>query len=188
MLVKASRWLVAIVSVVIFIAVLLQNWGTNTANKQVDEGNAAVEAANRFTTQGSPKYSELFADANIEGFPGNREKLKELAQETAGLFDQSAAQFRVAAAKFEEATKNSVDSTVKEYWLLKVQIYQKSAEVKTAVGKIAALFADDSVENLDQFNEKARPHTETIEKQTAEIDALVAKADKLQADHKDKFR
>ncbi len=188
MLLKIVRIVVAAVAVVVIVSGLIVSWGTGKANKLIEDGNTAVEAANKFTLEASPKYDELFSETNLQGFPGNREQMKASAQEVADLFGKSAEQFRVAATKFEEATKQAVDSKVAEYWTAKVQAFQKMAEAKDAVRKIALILTDDTVENIEQFTERATPLSKNAQQLNSEAEQFTATADKIQADNKDKFK
>src|SRR6187431_2834617 len=130
MLAKFSRYLVAGVAVVIAVCTIWVNRGTSQANKHVDEANVASEAGDTLTSQIGPKYSELFSEANLQGFPGNRDQYKANATETAELLDKAAAQYRLAADKLEEAGRQPVKKPLADYWGAKVQAYRKLAESK----------------------------------------------------------
>jgi len=188
MVIKSVRIAVAAAFVLVLVATLWRQWGTSKGNTLVDESNALASEANSLAEQAGVKYKELFSEANLAGLPGNRERLKALAQETADLAGKSARQYRASAAKLEEATAQLVDSTVVDYWSLKVKAYQKFADSKDAFARVALALLDTTIQDADQLGEKLSSLTDealALDKEHAE---LAARADRLKAQHSDKFR
>lgn len=179
------------VLVVVLISLAVSAWsffGTRSANKLVDEGNVAVDAGNALVTQAGEKYTALFSVENLTDYPGNRERLKNPAQETADLFGQASQQYRLAAAKYDEATQQNVDKVVAEYWSLKVQEYRKFADAKDVYRGIPLLLLDETVADVEELGRRITAITAQAETLDAEVAQLTTQADKLREDHQDDFK
>ena len=185
MLVKFARYFVAGTALLIFVCTLWVNWETTAANKHVEEANAASQAGNDLVAQIGPKYKELFNEANLQGFPGNREQYKAKAQETVELFNKSAEQYRLAASKLEEASRQAVKQPLIDYWSLKVQSFRKLADSKQAFGKLVQLLLDESITDMNALNEKVGPLVDEAVRLDGESDKLGVEAQKIQDAHKD---
>lgn len=187
MVTKIVRYGLGIVVVVILVATLINQWGTKKANALVEAGDAAIKSANTLTEDGGGKFRALVAEANLNGFPGNRSQLEPMAREAADLLGKAAEQYRLAASKYEEASHQPVDKVVINYWLLKVKASQKLAESKEAFRQAALLFLDRSIEQKDALVEKLLAASKNAQDLKAEYEQLSAEADKVQNAHKDKF-
>ena len=187
-MVNFSRYLVVGVGVLVLVCTLWVNWGTTQANKQVDEANTASQAANALVPQAVAKYRELFSEANLQGYPGNRDQYKANAQEAVDLFAKSAEQYRLAANKLEEASKQSVKKPLSDYWTLKVQSFRKLADSKEAFGKLVHLLLDESIPDIDALNEKLGPLVDQATQLSDESDKLDAEAQKIQDANKAEFK
>ncbi|MBC7816579.1 MAG: hypothetical protein IAG10_06805 [Planctomycetaceae bacterium] len=188
MLVKISRYFVVGAAVLIAIASLYVRRETSQANKQVDEANAASQAANALAEQVGPKYKDLFSETNIQGFPGNRDQYKATAQETVELLVKAAAQYRLAADKLEEASQQKVKKPLAEYWGLQVQSFRKLADSKEAFGNLVRLLLDESIQDTVALNEKVSPLIDRALALNEESDKFSAEAKKIQDQHKDVFK
>jgi hypothetical protein len=102
---KASRIVGGLAAVVIGAISLIVYWNNSRANKLVDEGNAAVEAGNAYVAQAATLYKELYSEANLTAFPGNRDTYSHKATEAAELYSKAAGEFRTTADKFEQAAE-----------------------------------------------------------------------------------
>ncbi len=176
-----------VVGLVILTCSVLVSFATRTANKLVDDGNLAAVAGNQFAEQAGTKYTELFTDANLEGFPANREQLIPVAQSLAELMEKSAEQYDLAAESFEKASQEGVKEVLKEYWLLKVQSFRKFAESKRTFRTVALLIPDEGVTDIDVFNEQMSPLIDEALKLDTESKELAAQGEKLRSENSDSF-
>lgn len=181
MWVKLSRYLVVGTFVLVAASTL---WVNSQANKQVDEANAAVQSANALTDKASPLYTELFSEANLLGYPANRDKLRVTAQETIDLFANAAKQYRLSADKLEVASQKGVKKPVADYWTLKVQGTRKLAESKEAFGNVVRLLLDETISDLDTLVEKMKPLVDQAVRLDEASDQLEAEAQTFQEAHK----
>lgn len=187
-MVNIVRYIVAGIVLIVTLCSLWSNWGTTQANKQVDEANAASQAANVLVSEFVPKYKELFTEANLQGFPGNREQLKPIVIEGRETLTKAAEQFRLAATKLEEAATRPVAKPLSEYWGLKVKAYRKLAESKEKFIKVVELFLDESNTTLDVLDGKLGPLIEEATKLNTESDAFDAEAKKIQEANPKEFK
>jgi len=185
-----SKILSSVAALVGMIAVgfgIWSQWGTSKANRYKDEANAAIESGAGFVNQGVEKFQKLYAEENIAGFPANRAELEPLARETADLYEKAAEQFRLASAKFDEASKQPADAVVVEYFSLWSRQRAAWAERCVAERDFALLFLDKSIDSrpkldaqCDEISKRRRQHAVTVEE-------LSAKTDQLQKDNPGKF-
>lgn len=161
---------------------------TDKANKLVDEGNTAIQDANKLASEAEQKYTEVFTDENINGFPDNRDQLKSKAQDTIDVLGKCAARYRDAAGKFEDAGKLNVDEKFKEYLGLIAQANRKQAEKIDAAQESAKFFLDSSITDSSALAQKIQSSGERVQKLLKEAKDLEAKAQKIREDNKDKFK
>ena len=150
--------------------------------------NAASQNANALVAQVVPKYTELFSEANLQGFPGNRGQYQALAEEAKGLLNRASEQFRVSASKLEEAGNQAVPTILTEYWTLKVQSFRNLADSKDTFAKVIGLLVDETVTSSELLNEKLGPLIDEANKLREESEKLDAEAKKLQDANPDKFK
>lgn len=182
------RYVVAAVFMIIALCSLWMSRGTNAANTLVEEANAASQNANALVAQVVPKYTELFSEANLQGFPGNRGQYQALAEEAKGLLNRASEQFRVSASKLEEAGNQAVPTILTEYWTLKVQSFRNLADSKDTFAKVIGLLVDETVTSSELLNEKLGPLIDEANKLREESEKLDAEAKKLQDANPDKFK
>lgn len=187
-MVNIVRYIVAGIVVIVTLCSMWSNWGTTQANKQVEEANVASQAANALLGDVVSKYKELFTEANMQGFPGNREQLKPIAQQGKEGLTKAAEQFRLAATKLEEAASRPVSKLLSEYWALKVKAYRKLAESKDVYAKVVELVLDESITTVEILDEKMGPLIEQASKLNTESDAFDAEAKKIQDANPKEFK
>lgn len=186
--------LCAVVLLAAFAAACME---TEKANKLIDVGNAAFTEGNKLLEEASAKNNKvvdlLSAAASKshdeEEEPGpaaNTQAIKTTAQAAIDDFDKSAAKFREAAAKFDEASKLKVPDKMKEYWTLKSQAFTKLAERADVMkGNCkAVMVTDDNAALAKTFGE----NKERIDKLYKDATDLSEKANKIQQDNKDIFK
>ena len=185
MLMKFTRYLLIGVAILIGASTLYVNWGTSQANKQLEQVDAASQAGDAFITQAVPQYLELFGEANLKGYPGNREQYKAKAQDTLDLFGKATAQYRLAGDQLDEACRQPVKKPLSDYWTLKAQGYRKLADSKDAYANLVRLLLDETITDMDTLNVKVEPLINLAQKLNDEFDKLSADAQKFQDAHKD---
>lgn len=154
---------------------------TEQANKLVVEMNSIAVRAEGLAGQGAAKQGEL-ESKDIEK---ERDAVRAIAREQAGLYKQGAASFREAAAKAEQASQLKLADWYKTYLTLKAQQHRKSAEILDAAIERAELLAGD--ETLDTLDEKISRAEERVAKLSKEEDEIVAQVKKIEDEHKNDF-
>jgi hypothetical protein len=157
------------------------------ANHLKDEGNAANAAGQKLLNDIDAKYQSLFTDEALKAFPTNRAQHASAAKETTEACTKAIEQFRLAAAKFDEASKQKIDQTVADYFSGWSQVASKSADRCEVFRNFALIWSDDAVstqEKLDARLEELKAKREGLDK---EISDLEANAAKIQADNSSKF-
>jgi hypothetical protein len=159
---------------------------TDKANKLIDEGNTLVTDGNKMVQEATAKNNQLYDNLNDENFADEQARLKTTAQEAIDGFDKSAAKYKDAAQKFEDASKMKVDDKFKEYLSLKAQEFRKNAEGAEVGKSLSKAFIDsaDGPSLLKKINE-LKPRVESLSK---EATAFQEKAEKIRTDNKDKFK
>lgn len=159
---------------------------TEKANKLIAEANTAIDAGNLSAIAAGKKNDWIFQEIRDTTFADDKVRLKDAATETVSGFHQSAARFREAAGKFEEAGRLRVNDKFKEYLLLKSQEFNRNAAKMEAAAAIPqAVLDSDTIEQLRQrFNEN-KTRYEELEKEAKE---LADRAEKVRADNKDQFQ
>lgn len=161
--------------------------GNAQGNRLVDEANAAIDQGNKLSTDAGVHYKKLINDETIKTIAENRSKLKETIDQAASLYEKSAEQYRLGAAKFDEASGQKVDSKVSEYWKLKSEQLQKLAAAKLALRKIVLALADESVTDIPTFNKQVDAHIKDADQNHNAAKESATKADKVKEDNKSKF-
>jgi hypothetical protein len=184
---KAFSSIAALVSIVAVGFGIWSQWGTSKANRYKDEANAAIESGAGFVNQGVEKFQKLYANENIDGFPSNRAQLEPLARETADLYEKAAEQFRLASAKFEEASKQPADAVVAEYFSLWSKQRAAWAERCVAERDFAMLFLDKTVDSRSKLDERCDEIAKRRKQHASTVDELTAKTEQLQKDNPAKF-
>lgn len=159
---------------------------TDKANKLIEEGNQMVTDGNKLAQDAAAKNNQLFDNLTDENFADEQARLKPTAQEAIDGFDKSAAKYRDAAAKFEEASKLKVDDKFKEYLTYKAQEFRKNAEGAEAGKALSKAFSESTdgaalVKKLGDL----KPRVEQLGKEATE---LQEKAEKVRTENKDKFK
>jgi|SRR5205085_2660495 len=156
------------------------------ANKLVEAGNSAVKEGEKFYEQADAKAKELY-DA-LDGFPENRDQLKEKAQEVLDLLDKGIAKLREGASKFEEASRTNIDAQLKEYLSLKAQEFNKHAEHLEVEKDISRAVMDTSVEDKDALRARFVATQERVTQLQKEWADLEERANKIYEANKDKIK
>jgi hypothetical protein len=154
---------------------------TEKANKLVNEGNEAVQEANKFVTDAEEKKGQMLRTKVSE-----IAEARTLAKEAIAAYDKAEDKCKEAAKKYEEASKLRINDKFKEYLTLKVKEYNKRAEVvETAKGTPQALI--DS-ENQKSFLTRANANNEKVDALGKEAEELASQSEKLQKDNPDIFK
>lgn len=138
---------------------------TEKANKLVGEGNTAINEGNKLATDADSKSD------------------KATAQESIDLLTKSAAKYREASKKFDEASKLKIKDKFKEYLSLKSQEFAKRAEIMDVARKSSQdMLASEDMESLTA---KVQEHKTQHEKLSKEAKDLEDKAEKIRTENKD---
>jgi hypothetical protein len=179
-----SRFVYIALSVILGGIALIVWWTNREANKLVDEANMAIDEANASVQQAGAKFDELFANANVNGFPENREANSAKAKEAAEAFSKAVKELKLAADEFEKAADSGVKAGVATYWRMKAQSLRKVAEANDARREMVLLFADDTISDAATFKEKMQEANQKVLALDKEVDDLAAQAKKLEEDNK----
>ncbi|HWA96946.1 MAG TPA: hypothetical protein VG713_00570 [Pirellulales bacterium] len=182
------RILLGVVILIVSVAAGYRWWEERQANALVDDGNAAIEAGNDFAAKAGKAFEELFSESNLEGFPGNRDALRDRVNELAGELAKSAEQFRLAVTKFEEAESHNTDEKIKEYWGLKASAVTKLAESKEAYRNAVLTYLDAGLTDREALIAKINAAMDAASKLGKEYDDMNEQADKVQKENASKFK
>jgi hypothetical protein len=185
---RIKRYTVLTLTTTLLAFALACNLGdeTDKANKLIDEGNQMVTDGNKLVQDATAKNNQLYDNLNDANFADEQARLKTTAQEAVEGFDKSAAKYRDAAQKFEDASKLKVNDKFKEYLSLKAQEFRKNAEGAEVGKSLSKAFIDssDGPTLLKKINE-LKPRVETLSKEATDFQE---KAEKIRTDNKDKFK
>ncbi len=185
---KLVRYVLPAIAVLITIGSLYNSWGTSRANNLVDEGNAASESADALVVQHGSEFQKLFSNANLEGFPGHREKYQASAQETADAFEKAAGLYRVAASKLDEASRQPVGNPNAAYFAAKAQSFRKLGDSKETYGKAVRLLLNEAITDINTLKLKVEPLIVEALAASAESDKFSTEAQQVIDTHKDDFQ
>lgn len=159
---------------------------TEEANKLIEAGNAAVTEGNKLLQDASSKNDKLFDSVSAEQYLEQRDSLKSTAQEAAEGFDKSAAKYREASTKFDQASKLKIHDKLKEYLTAKAQEFTKRAEqADTAKGNPKAFMdSKDDAALLKTITD----NKERIDKLEKDASELAEKSSKIQQENKNIFK
>ena len=156
------------------------------ANRLINVGNAAVNEGNKLLGEATSKTDRIFDLVNGSQSSADGDSVKGLAQEAADGFEKSAAKYREAAAKFDEASKLQIRDNLKEYLRLTSQEFNKRAELSdTAKGTPQAFMDSESVEALQKTVLEKKDRVDKLER---EADELAEKSNKIKQENKDIFK
>ena len=159
---------------------------TEEANKIIDAGNAAVTEGNKLLLDANTKNDKIFDSVSPEQYTEERDAVKSTAQEAADGFEKSAAKYREASAKFDQASKLKIHEKLKEYLTAKSQEFAKRAEqADVAKGNPKAFMESSDPEALLK---KINENKERIEKLEKEAGELAEKSAKIQQENKSIFK
>ena len=159
---------------------------TDQANKLVAEGNAAINEGNKMATEAGAKNDSVFDQLSAEDFEASKEKLSPTAKEAVDGLTKSAAKYREAAKKFEEASKLKIDDKFKEYLSLKSQEFNKRAEqMDIGKGNAQALLDSNDMQSLTAKITENRARYQSLDKESKDLES---KADKIRSENKDKIQ
>jgi ABC-type transporter MlaC component len=154
---------------------------TAKANKLVDEGNAAVQAGQKYVAEAEQKKQNMLT-TKVSQLADARA----YAKEAIAAYDMAKEKCKEASKKYEEASKLKIKDKYKEYLTLKAKEYDKRAElVETAKGTPQALLDARSRSN---FISMANANNERVDRLTKEANDLGAQADKVQKDNPDSIK
>jgi hypothetical protein len=190
MLVKVLKIFTGIAAVVVGAALLWSTLQTQKANRLVSEANAANDAATALLAEVGPKFDSLTLQENVEGFPKNRDAYVPVAKEIATAFEKAAEQYRIAASKFDEASKDIIDDKeiFEKYWGLKKDAFAHLADSKLGFRKVATAWTDESVNDAMTLIARINGAIEEGQKHSKAFHAAQDESEKLEADNKAKFK
>lgn len=156
------------------------------ANRLVESGSASVAEGDKLFKEAVLNSDKLFETISPEQYLQERDSVKELAQQAAGGFEKSAAKYREAAAKFDEASKLSIHEKLKEYLTLQTQMYNKRAE-QSDISKATPLAFIDSID-AEALQKKRMDNQQRVDELEKEAADLAEKSNKIQQENKSIFK
>jgi len=154
---------------------------TEKANKLVNEGNAAIEEGKKYVADGEDKKNQM-----LQMPVAQLADARTLAKEAIRAYDQGEQKAKVAAGKFDEASKLKINDKFKEYLSLKVKEFNKRADLVEALKGAPQALIDS--ENRASFISHANEANQKAEQLAKEADDLQAQADKIQKDNPDSIK
>ncbi len=159
---------------------------TEEANKLIDDGNAAVTEGNKLLLEASTKNDKIFDSVSTDQYIEERDSFKSTAQEAADGFEKSAAKYREASAKFDQASKLKIHEKLKEYLTAKSQEFAKRAEQADVAKGNPKAFVESS--DAVALSKKINENKERVEKLEKEASELAEKSSKIQQENKNIFK
>ena len=113
------------------------------------ESDAALAEGQRLLNEATPAFQRLLAEVDKMGLGLYRTQQKAEAMKTSELIGRSAAQFRLAEQKIEEAKKVNKNSKLKPYLDAKGLSYDRVALSLAVNQEIIAMTLDESITELE---------------------------------------
>ena len=101
------------------------------------------------------------------------------------MYRKAVEQYRLGAAKLDEASKQKIDAMIAEYFGAWSQVRAKSAERRAISREYVLLWLDKEVDTREKLDAKTKEIEKRIDVLDAAIDELVAKANKIKSDNPD---
>jgi hypothetical protein len=154
---------------------------TDTANKLVDEGNAAVQEAKKAVSDAEAKKDQMMK-TDLRRLAEARVR----AAEAIAAYDKAAEKCKAAASKYDEASRLQISDKFKQYLMLKAKEYNKRAEmVEAAKGTPQALIEST---NRSSFVIRANSNNAKVDQLYKDAEDIGAQAEKLQKDNPNIFK
>jgi hypothetical protein len=180
------KMMLALAAMLLFVLACNAGDETDKANKLVSEGNAAIEEGNKMAIEAGAKNDKVFDELSAANFEADKERLAPQAKDAVAGMTKSAEKFREASKKFDEASKLKINDKFKEYLTLKSQEFSKRAEqMDIGKGNSQALLDSNDAESLMAKVRENRTKYEALDKESKDLEA---KANKIQAENKDKIK
>lgn len=128
----------------------------------MNEGNALIAQDSDLTNQWTKLYRQEFKPDNLANFPANRDSLRMQAEKLMSLFDQSSSLSRMAAEKYDQASRFSNNADEKRGVALFASALRKNVEVNQLFKSQMKLFSDESIKDPKTLNEKLKHSWEVI--------------------------
>lgn len=138
------------------------------AKTLMNEGNALIAQDANLTTEWTRVYKQEFKPDNLAKFPANRDSLRLHAEKLMSLFDQSATLSRMAADKYDEASRFTNTDEVKRGVGLFASSLRKNVEVNQLFKSQMQLFGDESIKDAKTLDEKIKRSWEVINRKRDE--------------------
>ena len=159
---------------------------TGDANKLIGEANQAIVEADKLSHDAYTKFRSYMNDQTMNNFPGSREQIRPVAQESADLFAKSAALYRdQVVSKFEGAGKLKLNEKFKEYIVLKTDAFRKLAESKEVARELALVPLDPSITTQGALFAKVKEVDARLNAAVKEMQTFNERANKIQQDNPD---
>jgi hypothetical protein len=175
---------VSVVIVASSLAVAWSHWGTKQAGGLVEEANRHYRVGATLHNDARPKFNTLIKA--VRSVSTNRVDLEAQARELGEIYTHVAAEYRLAAAKIDQAAKRSPDADVAAYFDAKSRLWTKSAEVREILRDYVRLIIDQNV-GVDEFQTRQAALDTQIKLLDKQETELTAAADKLFNRHRPKF-
>jgi uncharacterized protein involved in type VI secretion and phage assembly len=158
----------AVVRFIVLIALCIgftackQRSNLEQAKALINEGNALIAQDSDLTNQWTNRYKLEFNPDNLAKFPANRDSLRIQAEKLMSLFDQCSSLSRMAAEKYDQASRFSNNANEKRGVALFASALRKNVEVNQLYKSQMKLFSDESIKDQKTLKEKLRHSWEVI--------------------------
>ena len=157
---------------------------TGTANKLVDEANAANAEAAKSIEDVNKRFAQLF---NGEVDLDDRKKYEPTAKDALEALDKAHAKLVEGTQKLDTASKMGVEDWYKEYLSTMSQSYRNTDQQCDVLKQMAKVYMDYSIDadTLRARYKELFDKNDKLEKEAADIDAKIKK---IEAANKDKMK
>jgi hypothetical protein len=173
---KLSQIVIVVLVAIITTILVVTQFSARKASTLTHDALSVIASANRLSDQGDEAFSKLHTVEFLQGYPGNREDFAPRYKLAAASLTESANLYREAARKYDEAGKQAVKRTVREYCLVKSQALTAYAICKERRVEYISLILDPSIVDFATLNERGKALIAETSKCVAVYGELDAKA------------
>jgi Skp family chaperone for outer membrane proteins len=158
---------------------------TSAVNSLVTEANGHFETAAKLHNEAAPKFTEL--QGSLRSLPVDRSELDPRIAGLAKTYAESAAEYRLAAAKIAEAGMKSSDPIVTSYFTAKSRRWTACAAIRESIREYLTLSADPTVRTAKDYSIRQEEINKRVDELNRQDKELEAEADKIHSDNRSKF-
>ncbi len=171
------------VAIAVLVVLYIRN-SRQQMDRAVTEANSLVDQCEVNRKKLESEAGELFRGSVPKELAGDREKLEKTVANFNERYMKNVADYRAAAAKFDEAEKAAKKESDSKYLELMSQAYQNFADGEEARRKALLLLVDKSIPSADELQQKHGALMDEARKLNGEFERLYDDAQKFHDENK----